>query len=188
MKLITKKKHALDLLTNSMKQLIFIVLGFPFFSFSQTPKNYSETLAFLKNGEGIDSVYAEHEYTEIEKGYRVSRSASGQRNDTSVEALSQKLVFLEKDLVELGYKILVFYQAQLVEIYFFDTQEYIESQVVYQNEKPVQVNVFDENQEMKYTLKYMDEIWLAYRYDGEWKLVDEQWKDFDMIRALILRR
>tara|TARA_R110001592_G_scaffold362589_2_gene677244 strand:- start:14 stop:532 length:519 start_codon:yes stop_codon:yes gene_type:complete len=172
-----------------MKQTILIILIFPLVVFSQTPMSYQETLKILmKTENGIDSVYAEHEFSKVYKDKVVITTSNRHFHDTTLQPEYHKIKLHERDFTQSGYIISTFEEDKVITTYYFDKEQFLESKVTFKTELPVRVDIFNEDFELDYYLKFENGKWLTYRPEENWKPFDEQWKDFEMIKSMILGR
>ncbi len=172
-----------------MKQTIVILLIFPLVVFSQTPKTYQETLeTLMKTENGIDSVYAEHELFKVNKDRVVVTSSNRHLHDTTLQPEYHKIKSHERNYIQLGYRVSTFDEGEIITTYYFSNERFIESKVTFKNGQPARVDIFNEDFELEFYLKFENDKWLIYRPEGNWKPVDEQWKNFEMIKSMILKR
>lgn len=165
-----------------------IILAVPIVAFSQATSNYEATLDSLNNNNQIDSIYAEPEFTTRIQKSITDHSFTSRLHSNDAAPRDYHVICVERKLEQIGYRISTYQQKQKVSTLYFNTAKLLESKVYFENGKPIKVEVYNDNFKVDYYLELSEGKWLTYSSKNNWKPTDEGWADYEMIKAMILKR
>ncbi|QNR23308.1 hypothetical protein [Croceimicrobium hydrocarbonivorans] len=171
-----------------MKAVLSLFLLLPIFAYCQGETAYDSIFNVLKNSRDIDSIYTENEFAIVIRTGSVNHQFYSSHTKWDSLNTDFKVKWKQQESSPLGYRISGYHKNQLQCNWYFDTNKQLESKVYFRKGKAQKVEIFKSNTEIEYYLELIEGKWLSYYPQKPEEGIDEKWKSFEMIKAMLLNR